>query len=116
MRTPATTTVMQIAGNKCRVCERNIVLSTEGKFCARCGTVVHSTCEAQAKCGVCGEAYQAYERPKVDPLDEAILPPALRPAKSGGPTLALLLTTALGLLVIILWYAIEYALAHSHGK
>jgi len=116
MRTPATTTVMQIAGNKCKVCKRNIVLSTEGKFCARCGTVVHRTCEAQAKCEVCGDAYQAYERPKADPLDEAILPPALRPAKSGGPTLALLLTTALGLLVIILWYAIEYALAHSHGK
>lgn len=116
MRSPVTTTVMQIAGNKCKVCGRNIVLSAEGRFCAGCGTVVHCTCEAQAKCEVCGNAYQAYERPKVGPLDEAILPPALRYFKSGGPTFAIVSTTALGFLAIILWYAIEYALAHSHGK
>jgi hypothetical protein len=107
---------MQIAGNKCKVCERNIILSIEGKYCARCGTVVHRACEAQAKCEVCGDAYQVYERPEVDPLSEAILPPKLRPAKSAGPTLAIILTTALGFLAIILWYAIGYALVHSQGK
>jgi predicted amidophosphoribosyltransferase len=107
---------MQIAGNKCKVCERNIILSTEGKYCARCGTVVHRACEAQAKCEVCSDAYQAYERAEVDPLSEAILPRKLRPAKSAGPTLAILLTTVLGLLAVILWYSIEYALAHSLGK
>jgi hypothetical protein len=36
---------MQIAGNKCKVCERNIILSNEGKGCARCGAVVHRTGE-----------------------------------------------------------------------
>jgi len=107
---------MQIAGNKCKVCERNIILSNEGKGCARCGTVVHRTCEPRAQCDICHEPYQAYERPKVDPLSEAILPRALRPAGSGGPTLALLLTTALAVLAIILWYSVEYALAHSLGK
>ena len=107
---------MQIAGNKCNVCGRNIILSNEGKYCVRCGTVVHGVCEPGAKCAICDEQYQAYERPRVEPLSEAILPAALRPAKSSGPILAILLTTTLALLAILLWYSIEYALAHTLGK
>ena len=94
------------------MCERSIVFSTEGKFCARCGTVVHLTCEAQARCGVCGQPYQPYEPPQADPLGEAILPPALRSAKSGAPTFAILVTVALAILLIVAYYVLQAALAH----
>ena len=61
---------MQIAGNKCKVCGRNIVFASEGKSCACCQTSVHLTCEPQANCDICGQPYQVHERPKVDPLSE----------------------------------------------
>lgn len=103
---------MQIAGSRCKVCERNIVFSTEGKFCSRCGTVVHLACESQAKCGVCGQPFQQYVPPKADPFSEAILPPALRSAKSGAPTFAILMAVALAILLIVAYYALQTALAH----
>ena len=104
---------MQIAGNKCKVCDRNIVLSSEGKFCARCGTFVHLICEPEAKCGVCAQPFQHYERPRVDPLSEAILPRALRTGKSGAPLMAALILLP-ALIVIIVYYAIMGVLAHGH--
>ena len=103
---------MQIAGSKCKVCERNIVFSNEGKFCAHCGTVVHLACESQAQCGVCGQPFQQYEPPQADPLSEAILPPALRSAKSGAPTFAILMVVALAILLIVAYYALQAAWAH----
>ncbi len=105
---------MQIAGSKCRVCGHSIVLSNEGKYCVRCENVAHRTCEPRAKCDVCGEPFQAYERPEVDPLKEAILPPALRPAGSGGPTLAIFLTVVLAGLAVLFWCAIQYALSQKN--
>jgi hypothetical protein len=107
---------MQIAGSKCKVCKRNIVLSNEGKCCVRCGIVVHSACEPQARCAVCDEPYQAYERPGVDPLNEAILPRALRLARSGGPTLAIVLTIVLAGLALLFWCAIQFALSHGNTR
>lgn len=103
---------MQIAGSKCKVCERNIVFSNEGKFCAHCGAVVHLACESQAKCGVCGQPFQQYEPPQADPLSEAILPPALRSTKSGAPTFAILMAVVLAILVIVAYYALQAGLAH----
>jgi hypothetical protein len=92
---------MQIAGNACKICGRKIVFSNEGKFCANCGTSVHLGCEPEAKCDVCNQPLQHYEPPRADLLGQAILPPALRPAKSAGPML-----TALLLLVSVLFFLI----------
>jgi hypothetical protein len=105
---------MQIAGNKCKVCGRNIVFSSEGKLCACCGTFVHLTCELRGICDVCGERFHQYERPKADPMREAILPPALRPAKSGGPLLAGLLILFTALLVGIAYYGLMALWASGH--
>jgi hypothetical protein len=95
---------MQIAGHKCKVCERNIALISEGKFCARCGTCVHLACLPQAQCEVCGQPFQFEERPKPDPLSDAILPPALRPAKSSYQMLLVLLPLAVFLILILIYY------------
>ena len=90
---------MQIAGNKCKVCGHNIVLSSEGKFCPHCGKYAHLVCEACDNCDICGGPFQQYESPDADPMRDAILPRALRPAKSGGPVLFL---AALFVLLIFL--------------
>lgn len=106
--------LMQIAGNRCKVCDRNIVLSSEGVFCAHCGTFAHLTCEPETKCGICGQPLQHYERPRADPLSEAILPRALRPSKSAGGIM--LLFAGLALLVIILYYCLVYSLEHMANR
>ena len=93
---------MQIAGNKCKICARNIILAHEGKACVHCGTFVHVTCERRATCDVCGQPFQQYKPPAPDPLREAILPRALRPAKGGGWTIAVL--GAAILVIFILGY------------
>jgi len=82
---------MQIAGRRCRICERNIILASEGKFCAHCAAVVHLAREPRATCEVCGQPFHDFQKPKPDPISEAILPRALRPAKDGGPMVAALL-------------------------
>ena len=104
---------MQIAGNSCKICDRGIILSSEGKFCPRCGTCVHLACEPRDKCVVCGQPYQNFEPRKPDPLSEAVVPPALRPTKSGGPTLAILVGGVLLLLGVLF---VVYAFANTHGK
>ena len=88
---------MQIAGAECRKCEKEIVLSTEGKFCPGCGTYVHLECEATERCGVCGTAFMQYERPKTDPRGGAFRP--RRSNKMVGP----LLFGFVGVLFVLLW-------------
>ncbi len=105
---------MQIAGTLCKVCGRNIVLSSEGKFCPRCETAVHLTCEPQDSCATCGQPYQADKAPEADPLRDAVLPPALRPNRSGGPAFAVSVGVAFLLLAVIIWFAVEYVLSHGH--
>ncbi len=48
---------MQIAGNRCKVCGRNVTLSRDGKFCAHCETFVHLTCESRTNCDACGQPW-----------------------------------------------------------
>ena len=103
---------MQIAGNKCKVCERNIVLSREGKFCAHCGTAAHLACEPSGQCEVCGQPFQEEERPKSDLMRDTILPRALRPVKSAGPVL--LLAALLAFLLFIAYYGFLELLASGH--
>ena len=103
---------MQIAGSQCRVCGARIVLSSEGKFCAPCGTVVHLACEPAPVCEVCGEPYEEYEGPKADGTSDAIVPRALRSAKLEGPVLAL--ASVLALLVMIILYCIVHSLTRGH--
>ena len=88
---------VQIAGAKCRKCDREIILSTEGKFCASCAIYVHLQCELWDRCGVCGRAFVGYERPKADPLGGALRPE--RSNKMVGP----LLFGFLGVLFVLLW-------------
>ena len=102
---------MQIAGNTCKLCERRIILSIEGKFCAPCGTVAHLTCEPRAQCNVCDQLYQFFEPAKADPMADAVLPPALRPTSSGIPMTAALLMLLLFFMGIILCYAFLGSLA-----
>jgi hypothetical protein len=105
---------MQVAGNKCGACGRDIVLSSEGKFCPGCGAYAHLACEPDPQCHVCGQAFQYQESPKRDPLGEAIVPRALRPTNSFGPVLFLI--AGLALLAIILYWLWEYGLTHMHDS
>jgi hypothetical protein len=100
---------VQIAGKRCKICGEDIVLSAEGKRCAQCGTFVHLACEPADECGVCGRNYTPDERPKADPLSEAILPRALRPVGSDGPFLAMFLAIALASIAFLGFFI--YALA-----
>ena len=103
---------MQIAGSKCGVCGRNIVLSSEGKCCPHCNICAHIVCETRDNCEICGRPFQQYERPEADPMRDAILPRALRPAKSGGPVL--FLAALLLFLIFLAYYGFMYLLASGH--
>jgi hypothetical protein len=98
---------MQIAGNKCKICGFNIILSTEGKYCAQCGILVHVACEPRPNCDLCGQPYHGYEPPEANPRSEAFVPSALRPAKSAGPIL--LLVAGIALLFSLLCYFVNLA-------
>ena len=111
-KTSQITTKMQIAGNRCKVCAQKITLSAEGKYCALCQAVVHTACAPNDACSDCGQPYQLYERPKVDPLSDAVLPRALRPAKSGAPLLAVFIM----MLVLMAVITIGFVLTHMTRK
>ena len=104
---------MQIAGNKCRVCERSIVLASEGKYCPTCGAFAHVACDELETCEACGHAFEHYERPKPDPLRDAIVPRGLRPVAAGPLTIALLLLLP-AILFLVIWWIIMDGLAHGH--
>jgi hypothetical protein len=95
---------MEIAGHRCRVCKRRIILSSEGKFCAHCGTVVHLACEPKATCEDCGQPFHDFQKPKADPVSEAVLPRSLRPTKDGGPMVAALLIIATVLVFLFICF------------
>lgn len=103
---------MEIAGAKCTVCGKQIVFAREGKFCARCQRVVHLGCEAGSECPVCNGSYTNFVSPEADPLAAAVLPRALRPANSAAGIL--LLIVGLAIVVYVLYYLLEDALAHGH--
>ena len=100
---------MQIAGRICKVCERGIVFASEGKFCANCGTVMHLQCEPKTNCRVCGLPFQGWEPPEPDPMEEALVPPALRTGRSVGPGFAIGCAVVLALLLIAA-YCFAYSL------
>lgn len=99
---------MEIAGKKCRVCNLNIVLSREGKFCPLCQLAAHLACEPRTTCSVCGQAFQDFHRPKADVLSEALIPTPLRQPRSGGAVFAV--ST-----VLILAFVFILALLITHG-
>jgi transposase-like protein len=103
---------MQIAGHKCHICNRSIVLSNQGKFCPRCEIVVHVACEPRPVCGSCGKQFEAFKLPKSDPAGDAVLPRALRPAKMDGPVmvLAALFAILFGFIIYCFWWAV----GHQH--
>ena len=92
-----------------------VILSTEGKFCGRCKTVVHLTCEPAAMCESCGQSFEGYEAARRDPLADALIPPALRSTGSGGAALAVFLGAGLVLLGFIVWLWFQY-MGAGRGK
>jgi hypothetical protein len=46
---------MQLAGNKCAFCKRNIMFEADGTWCSACKTLFHRQCLAQADtiCPIC---------------------------------------------------------------
>jgi hypothetical protein len=103
--------VMEIAGAKCTVCGKQIVLAKEGKFCGRCQRAVHLDCDP-SECPVCRGSYTEYVPPKADALAAAFVPRALRPSNSAAGIL--LLIAGLAFVFYILYYLFEDALAHGH--
>jgi hypothetical protein len=97
---------MQIAGNKCRVCGLNIVLSSEGDYCLHCSTFVHSSCEPRGVCNVCGNRLEQYEPPQADLIAQAVLPRSLRPAGTGGPALAVGMIFLFAVLIVLFYSCI----------
>ena len=93
---------MQIAGSICKVCSEAIVLSREGKFCPECKTFVHVRCEPPPGCSACGSRFESFIPAAADPLSDALLPSALRPAGSGGPVFAIVLVLTLVFVLILL--------------
>src|ERR1039458_2897285 len=104
---------MQIAGSKCKVCERNIVFANDGKFCAHCGTVMHLACEPQTKCSGCGQLFQQYEPSSVDPMRDALIPQVLR-SRSGGPVFAIVAAVFMLIVVLLIYYGLLYGLENGH--
>jgi hypothetical protein len=101
---------MQIAGSKCKICDRPIIFSSDGKFCPRCEATVHLSCESRDTCNACGEPFQ-YDRPsKADPLAQAFLPRRLRPAGTGAGFLAIS-----AVLLLAVAYAVWMLITHGHG-
>ena len=84
------------------------MLSGEGKYCGGCPAFVHLACAPGDTCDVCGQPFQRYERPKPDPMRDAVLPRALRPAKIGGPLTMALLILLGGVLLFIIYYAMGH--------
>ena len=88
---------MQIAGQICNVCGKKVVFAGEGKSCRRCDRVVHLVCEGTA-CAVCGAALEGYIR--ADGFQNATVPRALRPGKTGAAGFAILFIFLLVLLAV----------------
>jgi hypothetical protein len=103
---------MQIAGNRCRICGLDVILSREGKFCAKCETVVHVACEPRSACPDCGGRYSDDQPVKVDPRADAFVPHALRPVNSG--VAILLLAAVLAFMIFGLYLLFIEGLSHGH--
>ena len=53
---------MQLAGTNCEICRRNILLESDGTWCARCTTVLHRECLSAAG-NACPSCHRAYDPP-----------------------------------------------------
>lgn len=83
----------------------------EGKYCPHCGTYVHIACKPEERCDVCGQSYHHAQRPKADPVRDALLPRALRPSKDAFPIVAMFLFLVIALLVVLVFVALKSATA-----
>ena len=104
---------MQIAGSTCSICKRQVTFAVDGKFCVKCGIVVHHLCEPKDVCVGCGQPFENYEQPTTDPTRDAVIPRALR-APNAGPVFVVLVMVVVALLVIMGFYALMYALSRGH--
>jgi hypothetical protein len=53
---------MQIAGNRCLVCDQNIGLMRDGTGCVSCQIVVHKACVENQNCPKCGRPFLPTEQ------------------------------------------------------
>ncbi len=53
---------MQLAGTKCEICRRNILIESDGTWCPRCGTALHREC-LSAVGNACPSCHRAYDPP-----------------------------------------------------
>ena len=91
------------------------MLSSDGKFCVRCGTYVHLACETRGNCDVCGQPFQEYEPAKTDLMRDAILPRNLRESRSTSPMGAVLIMGIMLIVVVIIYAIINSAMTASRG-
>jgi len=70
---------------------------------------MHATCEPVSTCGVCNAPFESFTPPKADPRSDALVPSALRPAKSGGPVFAVTLVLILAFVLILFLF-----ITHGH--
>ena len=92
---------MQIAGNECQSCRRNVVFATEGKTCERCRLVFHQTCQGD-KCPHCGNVLEPFHAAISNPLYNALDPRESRSSNAVGPLLVILCATVFLLIVVYL--------------
>ena len=98
---------MQIAGRTCVACGKGITFSADGKCCPSCGAAVHQACESRDTCRRCGQGYEKYRPPTVDPARDAVLPRELRKsttAVSGAFAIFGAVLLFLFLLLMLLWF------------
>jgi len=100
---------MQIAGQSCKVCARNIVFASDGKFCPRCGAVVHITCETRPACAICGGIYRDDEPLEEDPLRGAFLAPSSRTNRSSVGGLVIIVAAVMAVALCWLLYLLSKA-------
>ncbi len=100
---------MQLAGSTCRVCDRKIVFSINGRYCARCGNCAHVTCEPQPDCGICSQPFQREE-----PINHQ--PDTVAPPTSGirADTAVSLFLIFVVVVICIGYFIVTYAMAQGH--
>lgn len=103
---------MQISGRRCKVCDRKIVFSQDGKFCSHCGIVLHQACDSKSNCTICGDTFRFDELPGIDPIHEAVLPRTLR-NENDSLAIAVVVSVAAGI-IVIMYHVMMAAISNGH--
>ena len=69
---------MQLAGVSCVICKKNVLFDSDATWCARCSSVMHSTCLATAS-DMCPVCHKAYDQPESHFVFSEQCPECFRP-------------------------------------